>query len=125
MSVTTTNAPFAGDAGIPFPFQPRAGIAYPVSTVQPRAVSLTDRSGVIEVAASAQQVMAANPDRVALLFQNTSDEPMRLRFGATASATAGYIIDPGEALVFVSVVPTDSVSVYCAQDGKGFEASEA
>lgn len=44
---------------------------------------------------SAQTLQAANKARKVIMIQNTSDTAMYVRFGAAASATAGFTIAPG------------------------------
>jgi hypothetical protein len=81
-----------------------------------------DRSGSIAAGGTAQQVAAANPQRVGLTFQNTSDTLMRLtENGTPASATSGYSVAAG---VAVNVSTADAVSVFCATTGKTFSATE-
>ncbi len=83
----------------------------------------TDRSGTITTANTAQDVAPANPTRVGMTFQNTSDTAMRLtESGADATATTGFVIAPGQA---VNVSTNKRISVFCATAGKSFAATES
>ncbi len=80
----------------------------------------------ITTGATAQSVFPANPGRKALIFSNTSDTAMYVRFGATAvtlvgmacAANGGGFVLDGEAC------PKGSISVMCATTGKTFYAWE-
>jgi len=82
----------------------------------------TDRSGTITTGGTAQQVAAANPSRVGITFQNTSDTVMYLsENGTAASATNGYQLAAGAP---VNVSTNRAISVFCATTGKTFAATE-
>lgn len=82
----------------------------------------TDRSGSITAANTAQDVAPANPSRVGLTFQNTSDTVMRLaENGSDASASNGYSVAAGAS---VNVSTNRRISVFCATAGKTFAATE-
>lgn len=97
------------------------------STVVPvTAVPLTDRSGTITVANTSQQIAAANADRNYFIFQNISDKPMWINFGAVANASQpSFRIDPGGSQSWEGATLTsDAVNVFCANAGKAFTAKE-
>lgn len=81
----------------------------------------TDGSGTITLGGTAQNALAANTSRREWTFINSSDTPMMLRIGATASATAGFSLSPGD---MASGQETNAISVYCATTGKAFTAWE-
>ncbi len=81
----------------------------------------TDRSGAITLGGTAQDAIALNAERREWTFINSSDTPMMLRFGATASATAGFSLSPGD---MAAGKETNALSVYCATTGKAFTAWE-
>lgn len=89
---------------------------------------LTDGSGTISVASTAQDVFAENADRKYLRIINMPGATDRIwvNIGATATAGAGSIpLAAGESLVFDgSFVPTGRVSVLSPTVGIGFTAKE-
>lgn len=87
-----------------------------------------DGSGSTAVAATSEEVFAANAGRVYLLVQNVSDTNMWVDFGAAAvvgqpsvllAANGGSIVFDG------SFVPTSTVNVVCSASGKAYVAKEA
>lgn len=64
--------------------------------------------------------------RNGLVVANPSDTVMTVRFGATASATAGIPIAPGTAIEFRSPrsTPDGLVSLFCAGASKAYTAYE-
>ncbi|NDF99119.1 MAG: hypothetical protein EB101_09385, partial [Chitinophagia bacterium] len=96
------------------------------------AVSIKPRPGAVTVSAAtasgpgSSQVFAANSARQYLLFQNLSDTDMNINFGAAASASTMLIPKNGGGIVFeTGFVPTDSLEVYCAVNGKAYYALTA
>lgn len=75
---------------------------------------------------TAATIFAANPGRRGLIIGNPSDTVMTVRFGATASATAGIPIPAGTALEFRDprLVPNGLVSLFCAGTSKAYTAYE-
>lgn len=59
--------------------------------------------------------------RNGLIVGNPSDTVMTVRFGATATATAGIPIPAGTSLVITGrSAPSDSVSIFCAGTSKAY-----
>lgn len=92
----------------------------------PATGQLTDRSGTITSGGDAQEVMAANPSRLAVFFQNLSDTDMYVSFTGTATAGPGSFLIPSGGGTFppAGYVPTQALSVLCATTGKEFSAYE-
>lgn len=101
-------------------------MSHPNVKIRPSAGPVIDRSGTIAAAATSQTVMAENPSRAYLLFQNISDTTMWVNFGSAAAADSTSIqVLAGGAITFNSGwVPTDAVNVLCATDTKAFVAKE-
>ena len=73
----------------------------------------------VEAAGSLTNTTASLPakERQGLIVGNPSDTVMTLRFGATASATAGVPVAAGDVLALMGRnAPSDSVSLFCAWD---------
>lgn len=87
---------------------------------------LTDRSGSITAGGTSQEIAAAKSNRAYLLFQNISDTPMWLNFGAAATANNNsiYLNAQGSLLFSGSFIPSDSFHVLCATTGKKFVCKE-
>lgn len=70
--------------------------------------------------------LAANPGRRGLIVGNPSDTVMTVRFGATATATAGIPIPAGTAIEWRDwkAVPDGTVSVFCAGTAKTYTIYE-
>ena len=83
---------------------------------------MIDKSGSIAAGGTAQDVYATEEaPKHYLLFQNTSDEDMRIAFGAGATDTSGFVVAAG--LAWESPdgwLPTGRLSVYGATTGKTF-----
>ncbi len=70
-------------------------------------------------------VSLAATHRAGLLIGNPSDTVMTVRFGATASATAGIPIPAGTALNLLGRdAPSQSVSLFCAGTSKAYTIYE-
>ena len=94
---------------------------------QPLAAALTDRSGTIVAAGTAQQACAANAARRFLLVANP-DDTRTIWFNPTAVAANGagsLQVGAGAAILFDKVVPSGAVSVYGATAGQPFTVKEA
>lgn len=78
------------------------------------------------LSAAAATIFAANPGRRGLIIGNPSDTVMTVRFGATASATAGVPIGAGLAIEFRDPrsCPDGLVSLFCAGTSKAYTAYE-
>lgn len=64
-------------------------------------------------------------DRQGLIVANPSDTVMTVRFGGTASATAGIPVPASDAMVLRGRdAPDDSVSVFCAGTSKAYTIYE-
>lgn len=74
----------------------------------------------------AATIFAANGGRRGLVIGNPSDTAMTVRFGATASATAGIPIASGSAIEFRDprACPDGLVSLFCAGTTKAYTAYE-
>lgn len=87
--------------------------------------TLADLSGVVASGGTAQELVAANPSRVYLLFQNTSTSDLWIDFGtdAVGSQPSIQLVSGAsfESSVFVS---TQSVSVYGGTTGQAYTAKE-
>lgn len=85
-----------------------------------------DHGGTITNGGVSQQVMAANPARSYLLFQNQSGSDMWINFtGAAAATQPSVLIAPGDAYVQeAGFVFTDAVNVFCATTAAPFAAKE-
>jgi hypothetical protein len=86
-------------------------------------------TGFIETAGSLTNTtvsVAANAGRRGLIVGNPSDTVMTVRFGATASATAGIPVAAGSALEFRNqrACPDGLVSVFCAGTAKNYTIYE-
>lgn len=93
----------------------------------PCAIALTDRSGAITAAGTAQQACAANASRKILLVANPDGaNTFWFRTEAAATAGAGSVqVGPGGAFVFDKVVPSGAVSVLGPVSGQPFTVKEA
>ena len=91
------------------------------------AIALTDRSGAIAVAGTAQQACAANTSRRILLVANPDGaNTFWFRTDAAATSGAGSVqVGPGGAFVFDKVVPSGAVSVLGSVSGQPFTVKEA
>lgn len=79
----------------------------------------------ITAGATAQDVFGATVNRKALIFSNTSDTIMYLRFGTTAVSLVGVAVAGGATVTFQGTAcPTGRVSVMCATTSKTFYAYE-
>lgn len=99
----------------------------PVTLTSPAAVaSYTDGSGTIAVAATSQQVFAANSARKYFFFLNLSDTDMWINFGTPAVASQPSIKIPANGGYFEPlVVSDDAVNVICGSNTKAFTAKQA
>lgn len=95
-------------------------------SIVPTVGALTNNSGTITAAATAQQIMAANTARRFLLIQNVSDTAMWCNFGVTAVADQPSIrIDPGASFrMDGTAVSTELVSCIGSLAGKAFTAKQ-
>jgi hypothetical protein len=85
-----------------------------------------DRSGVIAVAATAQQIMPANNVRQFFFFQNVSDTDMWINFDVAAAPNQpSILIPPGGDLMLDRWCTRKFASVYCLYAAKPFTAKEA
>ena len=81
----------------------------------------------VEAAGSLTNTTAslAAKERRGLIVGNPSDTVMTLRFGATASATAGVPVAAGDVLALMGRnAPSDSVSLFCAGTAKAYTMYE-
>lgn len=103
---------FAGIEGMPRDFTVDAtGALRTVSSPATSSIATTDTSGTI-AAASNVVALPLNAARQLLVISNTGTNPMVLRFGAVASATAGHLIAAGASLVLDAKCPTGSVNLF-------------
>lgn len=70
--------------------------------------------------------LSATPGRRGLVIGNPSDTVMTVRFGGTASATAGIPVPAGTAIEFRDprACPDGAVSVFCAGTSKAYTIYE-
>lgn len=98
-----------------------------VTTVAPVVqMTLTDHSGTITAANTSQQIMAANPARQYLLFENISSKPMWVNFGVAAVTTQpSILVNGGGSLIMEGpTVSSEVLNVICATVGVAFVAKE-
>lgn len=94
------------------------------------AISITDRSGVIDTGSVSQTVMEANTSRKYMFFQNVSDANMWVNFDDDAAIvvdedTVGSILlAPRAAWEMRGPVFSASLNVICATEGAAFTAKE-
>lgn len=81
--------------------------------------TFTDASGDITEGGTAQQVLAADENRLFFEFFNFSDTDMYLEFGATATVDSIRVGKNG-GYYGPRIAPTNAVSVLCATTGKRF-----
>lgn len=121
------NVTITQGAGTTVATRDRSGVHHPVGVGQGGA--LTDRSGDIAVAATSEEVAAANAARIYLLVQNVSEsEDMWVDFGTAAVPDQPSVLLPpgGGAIVFENAfVPTGTVNIFCAASGEPYTAKEA
>lgn len=85
---------------------------------------MTEAASLVTVA-GAFNVFPANVNRRFFQLVNTSDTIQVVRYGQTATASLGIILNPKESITLDDrFVPTSSVSVWCATAGKTFYAIE-
>lgn len=87
--------------------------------------SLTNRSGTIAAGGTSQILMAANTNRGYLIIVNTSDAPLYIKFGGTATTNDLPIAaGSGSFVMEGSFIATDAISIIGATTGKTFVAWE-
>lgn len=88
--------------------------------------SLVNRSGFINLANAAQTIVASNPARRYIIFQNLSTEDMFIRFGANAAIASNSLrVRPGETFQWSNFVPSDSFTCIAESSGLNFYCGEA
>jgi hypothetical protein len=89
-------------------------------------MSIIDRSGTITNAATSQEVMPPSATRRGFIFENVSDATMWINFGvaATASQPSLQILTNTRFVSPDTMVPSGSLTVICASQGKAFAAKE-
>lgn len=88
----------------------------------------TPRSGTIQVGGTRQVLMAANPNRKGLNFQNQSSQDLYLRFGGSPASPNGDSLRVGPGQYYEpdprQHTPIGVVDVYGAVTGQAFYATE-
>ena len=87
------------------------------------ATGFTETAGTLT---NTTVTVAANPGRRGIIIGNPSDTAMTVRFGATASATAGLPLPAGDSLEFRDprACPDGTVVVFCAGTSKAYTIYE-
>lgn len=75
------------------------------------SATTTDTSGSIAAGTNATP-LSANAARQLLIVSNNGTNPMTLRFGQAAAATAGHPISAGASVVLDAKCPTGSVNLF-------------
>lgn len=101
----------------------------PVTTSLPISalgVTPVNRSGTIAVAATAQQLMAANASRKGFWVQNVSSADLWINDAGTAAGGQPSMLIPAGALYESpeTGVPTSAISIFGATLGQAFSARE-
>ena len=82
------------------------------------------RTSGTTTATTSVAVVAANPKRKGLIFQNTSDTAMQIEFGGDAVATS-LNIAAAALIQFDHMVDWRILNVYCSASAKTFVCLEA
>ncbi len=113
-AATAVKQPALGTAGTPaadvLTVQGSSG-GTPLPVATNSSVAVTDASGTLAAAGTASP-LAANTARQILVITNTGANPMTVRFGSAATATAGHILAPGANITFDDKCPTGSVNLF-------------
>lgn len=100
-----------------------SGNVYPLPTTN-FSTPYTNRGGSMTLGGTSQVLMAANPDRRGLLFQNISDENMYIGVGVAATQdTPSIIVGPGQNWEPM-IPPNQALNVVSATTGKKFTCFE-
>lgn len=90
----------------------------PLPVLSP-AVTTSDSTATLTAALNAQ-LLAANSARQFLEVTNTGANPMTIRFGSAATATAGRSLAPGQTATYSGAVPAGSLQAFSAAGTTAF-----
>lgn len=110
--------------------QARAAEAVAVANPDGGAVGSIAGVDVIHIngvtVSGAAEILALDPDRIALTVRNASDTQMRIRVDGGEAAATDYPLDAGRGYEFPpNMIPKGAVSIFCATAGKAWNAMYA